>query len=570
VIVHPGLMLIAGAVIVGFVPAPARSVAALGAAIGALAATLVLPDDGLLWATAVAGYPLEPLRVDPLGRLFALIFSLIAVVGLVFALHVRRAAETAAVLVYAGGAIGVALAGDWLTAFVFWEVMGAASVAVIWHGGTTRAGAAGLRYLLMHAFGASLLLAGLVLHVAAGGDVSFAAWFAAWMNGWTLPAALMLTGVAVNAAVPPLHAWMTDAYPEASVTGTVFLSAFTTKSAVYLLIRAFPGTDLLLWAGVAMALYGVVYAVLENDIRRLLAYHIVSQVGYMVAGVGMGTAMALNGAAAHAFCHILYKALLLMGAGAVIQATGRRTLTELGGIAARMPVVTALYMVGAFSISGVPLFNGFVSKSVVVSAASEGGWPSAELLLTLASVGTFLHTGLKLPWFTFFGPDRSLPVAPVPRNMTVGMALAALLCVALGVAPGWLYARLPFQPFEYHPYTIDHLSASLQLLIGTGVGFWLLLPQLSGEPTVSLDTDWIYRRPVRRVLGALVAAVIAGGEWGRALGGRLAESAVRAARLAGPAAAPDADAYRAPAGLTMVWVLVVFVLIAIYGWLSAS
>jgi multicomponent Na+:H+ antiporter subunit D len=296
----------------------------------------------------------------------------------------------------------------------------------------------------------------------------------------------------------------------------------------------------------------------------------VSQVGYMVAGVGMGTPMARDGAAAHAFCHILYKALLLMGAGAVIQATGRRTLTELGGVGARMPLVTALYMVGAFSISGVPLFNGFVSKSVVISAASEGGWPAAELLLTLASVGTFLHTGLKLPWFTLFGPDRGLPVAPVPRNMLAAMVLGSALCIVLGVAPGWLYARLPFQPFEYHPFTVDHVTASIQLLIGTGVGFWLLLPQLSGEPTVSLDTDWVYRRPLRRALGAVVDAVVAAGERARALGTRVTAGAVGAARLAGPEVAPDPDAYRAPASLTMMWVLVAFVLIAIYGWLSAS
>jgi multicomponent Na+:H+ antiporter subunit D len=266
VTVHPALVLIGAAAVIGLVPAAARPAAVLAASVGALAATLGLPDDGLVWATAVAGQSLELLRVDPLSRLFAIIFSLITVVGVIFAAHVPRASEIAAVLVYAGGAIGVALAGDWMTTFVFWEVMGAASMAVIWHR-TERSGAAGLRYLLMHAVGASLFLGGLVLHVAAGGDVSLAAWFGTWTKGWTLPAALILAGVAVNAAIPPLHAWMTDAYPEASVTGTVFLSAFTTKSAVYVLIRAFPGTDLLLWAGVAMALYGVVYAVLENDIR---------------------------------------------------------------------------------------------------------------------------------------------------------------------------------------------------------------------------------------------------------------------------------------------------------------
>jgi multicomponent Na+:H+ antiporter subunit D len=317
-----------------------------------------------------------------------------------------------------------------------------------------------------------------------------------------------------------------------------------------------------------MALYGVVYAVLENDIRRLLGYHIVSQVGYMVAGVGMGTALSLNGAAAHAFCHILYKALLLMGAGAVLEATGRRNLTELGGLARRMPAVTLLYMIGAFSISGFPLFNGFVSKSIIVSAAGEGGWPAAELLLTLASVGTFLHTGLKLPYFTFFGPDRGIVPKPVPQTMIAAMAVAAVLCFGLGVAPGWLYARLPYAPFEYHPYTLDHVTASVQLLLGTGVGFWLLIRKLGGEPTVTLDTDWLYRRPLPALTAATVSAIGVTGAAAQARGRSMAEGLARAARIRDPNAPPHADAYRTPLRTTVIWVLVSFVALALYGWAS--
>ena len=564
--VHPALVLFATALVIALVPRRASGAALLGGAVAALLSVIALPGDGLLWAPEIAGYRLELLRVDALSRLFALIFALIASIGAVFALQAQRPGEHAAVAVYAGGAIGVALAGDWLAAFAFWELMAAASLAVIWAANTAPSGAAGFRYLLVHAFGGSLLLAGLVLYVGGGGEPSFEAWTPAWRAGWSWAAALMLAGVAVNAAIPPLHAWLTDAYPEASVTGTVFLSAFTTKTAVYLLIRAFPGSDLLLWAGVAMALYGVVYAVLENDIRRLLAYHIISQVGYMVAAVGMGTAMALNGAAAHAFCHILYKALLLMGAGAVIAATGRRTLTGLGGLAGRMPAVTTLYMIGAFSISGVPLFNGFTSKSIIVSAAAEGGWPVPELLLTLASVGTFLHTGLKLPYYTFFGPDRGIIPEPLPRTMIAGMSLAALLCIALGVFPGVLYARLPFSPFEYHPYTVDHVVAMVQLLIGTGIGFRLLLGMLGGEPTVSLDADWFYRRPLRRAVARLVVAIGAAGQTARAAGPRVGAALARAARMRGPGESPDRDIYRAPVGSTLLWVLAAMALMAIYGW----
>jgi multicomponent Na+:H+ antiporter subunit D len=376
-----------------------------------------------------------------------------------------------------------------------------------------------------------------------------------------------------------LHAWLTDAYPAASTTGSVFLSAFTTKTAVYVLIRLFPGAEVLVWAGVIMALYGVVYAVLANDTRNLLAYHIISQVGYMVAGVGMGTALALNGAVAHAFCHILYKSLLFMGAGAVIHATGKRTLTELGGIARYMPAVVLLYMVGAVSISGFPLFNGFISKSMIISAAAEGHVPIAELLLTLASIGTFLHTGLKLPYFTFFGPDRGIRPGPIPTNMLLAMGLGAFGCTALGVFPGWLYARLPFGA-TYHPYTVDHVISTLQLLLGTGIGFCWLLKKLGGEPTISVDTDWFYRKPLLPVLNALIACA-------RQIGGALESARIRVIRALLPYAQNpflviiklgikpipshhpatvtyNENTFRLPIGLTVLWIVLCFALAVLY------
>jgi multicomponent Na+:H+ antiporter subunit D len=272
----------------------------------------------------------------------------------------------------------------------------------------------------------------------------------------------------------------------------VFLSAFTTKAAVYVLARGFGGYEVLVWVGVVMALYGVVYAVVENDIRRLLGYHIISQVGYMVAGVGVGTADAINGATAHAFAHILYKGLLLMGAGAVLQATARSKLTELGGLARSMPIVLILYLVGAFSISSVPLFSGFVSKELVVEAAALDGRGAVVQLLKLASVGTFLHTGLKLPYFTWYGPRRDLTPAPIPWTMYVAMGLTAAINVAIGVQPSLLYDVLPF-PVDYEPYTAAKVVETIQLLTFTGFGFWLLLEKVGGEPTVTLDTDWLYR-----------------------------------------------------------------------------
>lgn len=492
-VLHPSVILIMTTLMVYILPGRWRQIAVVGGPLLALWSVLAM-EPGTLLPLKFWGYELLVLKADALSLVFALIFSIMALLGALYALHVRNRGEHIAALLYVAGSLGVVFAGDWLTLFFFWELMSASSVFLVWYRGNPRSTAAGFRYLLVHFLGGNLLLLGIVLLAGTGKLVVDSLTDSSHPAFWPI-----LLGVAINAAIPPLHAWLTDAYPEGTITGSVYLSAFTTKVAVYVLVRVFPGTQILLWAGVIMALYGVVYAVLENNIRRLLAYHIVSQVGYMVAAVGMGSEMALNGAVAHAFSHILYKSLLFMGAGAVIYATGREKLTELGGIARFMPLTVILYNVGAFSISGVPLFNGFISKSIVVSAAGESGLWMAELLLTLASVGTFLHTGLKLPYFTFFGEERGIKPGAIPVNMYVAMVGGAFLCILYGLFPNLLYARLPY-PLEYEPYTLDHVMSALQLLIATGIGFWLYLSKLGGEPTVSLDTDWFYRKPLAQLL----------------------------------------------------------------------
>lgn len=487
--VHPSLILAVGALATALSRGRVRDAVVLATPLLALLSVVSLAS-GTTLTYPFLNYPLTLLRADPLSLAFGLVFSIIAVIGAIYALHVRNPGEQVAGQLYAAGTLGVVFAGDWITLFVFWELMAVSSTFLVWYRRRTSSLNAGFRYLLVHAFGGNALLAGIIIHLVHGGSLAVGPISRDPLAFW-----LVLLGFSVNAAVVPLHSWLTDAYPEATVTGAVLMSAFTTKVGVYALIRVFSGTELLVWAGVVMALYGVVYAVLENDIRRLLAYHIVSQVGYMVAAVGMGTFMAVDGAVAHAFSHILYKALLFMGAGAVIYATGREKLTDLGGLAGAMPTVLTLYMIGAFSISGVPLFNGFISKSIVVSAAVEDGRPSVELLLTLASVGTFLHTGLKLPYFTFFAERKGLKPKRVPPNMLIAMGIASLLCIIYGVYPSLLYSRLPY-PIDFRPYTADHILSVLQLLVATGIGFWLLLGKLAPIPTISLDTDWVYRKPL--------------------------------------------------------------------------
>ena len=504
---HPGLLLILGAWVLVFLKGRVKRVVMLVLPAAALVDCLLM-TPGTYGVASFLGQDLVFGRVDTLSLVFSYVFSLMAFLGMVYALHVEDDSQHVTALTYAGGALGVTFAGDFLSLYIFWELMAVSSTLLVWRRREASAVAAGFRYLLVHVVGGLILLAGIVLHWSETGSLAFGDMGAASGGAW----ALILVAFLLNAAVPPLGAWLPDAYPEATVTGAVFMTAFTTKSAVYVLIRGFAGTELLVWLGAAMAVYGVVYAVLENDARRLLAYHIISQVGYMVCGVGIGTALAINGATAHAFAHILYKALLFMGAGAVLQVTGLRRLSDMGGLYKTMPVTLGLYMVGAFAISAVPLFSGFVSKSMVVSAAGEEHLTLAFLLLTLASAGTFLHTGLKLPYYMFFAKDSGVRVQEPPRNMLVAMGLAAVACVLIGVFPALLYRQLP-NAVVYVPYTIPHVTSTLGMLGFTALGFFLLLKHLDPERTVSLDTDWFYRRGTAGFV-ALVQSPLARLEYG--------------------------------------------------------
>ena len=511
----PALPLLAGAIVLPLLPRRARPWVFLAATALALVLAWTAPD-GTHGVLRSAGLELVLFRVDALSRVFGVIFAFIALAGGIYAFHVREAVQPAAALFYAGGSLGVVFAGDFYTLLVFWEIMAVASAVLVWAARTPESTKAGWRYLMVHLFGGVLLFAGILMHAAGTGGTAVAA-FAP--GGASAAAWLILCGVAVNAAVPPLHAWLPDAYPRSTVTGSVFLSAFTTKVAVYVLLRVFPGWEILLGLGVLMAIYGVVYAMLADDIRTILSYHIISQVGYMLAGAGIGTALAVNGAAAHAYNNLLYKTLLFMGAGAVIQATGKKKLSELGGLARAMPWTVGLYIVGGLSISGAPLFNGFISKSMVIAAAGEAHHDWAVLLLLLASVGTFLSVGLKLPYFAWFGggKEAAAPASPVPRNMTLAMALTAVLCIAHGVVPPLLYRFLP-HPVDFEAYSASHVIEVVEILAFSFAAFWLLRNFLRPKAGVLLDTDWVYRRP-----GAAAARLVV------SLNGRFFDATDRAA-----------------------------------------
>jgi len=482
----PGLILVLGAALIPFLSTRLRTAWVLSLPLVTLALIGSLPD-GTLLSFQYLDYQIVPLKADNLGRLFAIIFAIMAFAGTLFALNQERITELTAAFVYAGSAISVALSGDLISVFVFWEIMAVASTIVIWSTGTKHSYLSSMRYVLVHLFGGVVLMVGIAAHVADSGTLAFTAMRPSSLGTW-----MILIGFLINAGAPPLSAWLPDAYPESSWSGTVFLSAFTTKAAVYVLIRGFPGAEILVFVGLYMIFYGIIYALLENDMRRILAYSIVNQVGFMVVGVGIGTEMSLNGSAAHAFTHIIYKALLLMSAGSVLYMTGKRKCTDLGGLFQSMPVTMICGVVGALSISSFPLTSGFVSKSMISEAAADGQMVTVWFLLAAASAGVFLHAGIKFPWFVFFQKDSGMRPPDPPWNMRAAMILFAVLCIGIGVAPGLLYAILPF-PVDYVPYTGPHVINMLQLLLFSGLAFFVLLPMMKRKLTLSLDFDWFYR-----------------------------------------------------------------------------
>lgn len=486
----PAFVFILGAVLIPFLKGKTKAVYMLALPV-VVFITLLNLTSGNTWIVEFWGYELIMGRVDKLSMIFAYVFTIMTFLGVLFALHVKDNLQHVSGLVYAGSTLGVVLAGDFLSLYFFWEIMAVSSTFLIIASRTKESREAGFRYILVHLIGGLFLLAGIVLYVQKTGTIAFD-----YIGLTGIESYLIFIGIALNAAAIPLHAWLPDAYPMGTPTSTVFLSAFTTKSAVYLLIRTFPGADILLIIGALMVSLPIFYAVLENDIRRVLSYSLMNQVGFMMVGIGIGTELALNGAVAHAFCHIIYKALLFMAAGSVLQMTGKIKCTELGGLYKTMPLTCLFCMVGAASISAFPLFSGFVSKSMIISASAHEKIFLIWMVLQFASTGVVDHAGIKVPFFTFFGHDSGIRAKEPPLNMLIAMGIAAFLCVGLGVYFQPLYNLLPF-PVHYEPYTGAHVVGQLQLLLFGALAFTLLI--LSGYyvPEVrskNLDADWTYRK----------------------------------------------------------------------------
>jgi multicomponent Na+:H+ antiporter subunit D len=513
-------LLILGAALVPLLRGGARAVYLLALPVAAFAWLLLLPH-GEFGRFELFGRTLTTMRVDRLSLLFGYIFVIALFLSAIYALHVRSATQHAAALVYGGAALGAVFAGDLLTLFVYWELTALSSVLLVWARGTERAYGAGMRYVVIQLGSGMLLLAGAALHLNGGGTLEFGRIGLESAGG-----VLMLAAFGVKCAFPLLHNWLQDSYPEATETGTVVLSAFTTKLGIYALARGFPGTEELIWIGAAMTAFPIFYAVIENDLRRVLAYSVNNQLGFMVVGIGIGTELALNGAVAHAFADILFKMVLFMSMGAVLLRAGTVNGSELGGLYKSMPWTTGFCIVGAASISAFPLFSGFVTKSMIMTAAAGEGHALTWLILLFASAGVFHHAGIKIPYFAFFGHDSGIRCREAPPHMLIAMALAAALCVGIGSYPAALYSLLPY-PVDYVPYTATHVLDQLQLLVFSALAFAVLMrtgiypPELRA---VNLDFDWFYRRLGRDVTQASASAVsswlAAGDRAARALAGR--------------------------------------------------
>jgi multicomponent Na+:H+ antiporter subunit D len=489
----PAFIFLAGAVLIPFLKGRLKPTFLLALPVVAGFDLLFLPE-GSSWATTFLDYTLIFCRVDRLSLAFGYVFVLITFIGTVYALHLKDDFQHIAALVYAGGSLGVTFAGDLFTLYFFWEVMALASTALILARKTRDSRRAAFRYFMWHFFGGICLLAGIIMYTITRGSIAFDV-----IGLSDAATALIFIGFCLNAAVFPLHAWLPDAYPRATVTGAVFMSALTTKSAVYILARTFPGNDILLWAGAFMTCFPIFYAVIANDMRRVLAYSLINQVGFMVCGIGIGSPLAINGVVAHAFCHIIYKALLFMSTGAVLHMTGKIRATDLGGLYKTMPYTAICCIIGAASISAFPMFSGFVSKSLTVAAVAEAHQVAVWLMLLFASAGVFHHAGIKVPFFTFFSHDSGIRSKEPPLNMCIAMGLAAFICIFLGIYPAPLYSILPF-PVQYTPYTSFHVLGMLQLLMFGALAFTMLV--LSGYyppemRAVNLDTDWFIRLPGR-------------------------------------------------------------------------
>jgi len=497
---YPVSYLVLGAIAIFLRPYFANTIGVLSI-VSSMLCLLVVSDSQIL-NYKIMSFDNVFYEISDLSFLFCVVFLIIGLFGKIFSFYRENSNEKGYVLLYIASALGVVLSGDFLTLYVFWEAMAITSTFVIWSTRNQLSLDSGNRYIILHLIGGLILLIGLIGLYSQTYDltireISLNTWYS-WF---------ILIGLLLNAGAPPFSQWIPDAYPEGSYSSSVFLSAYTTKTSVYVLIVTFAGNSILIYVGIYMILYGIVYALLENDIRRILSYSIVNQVGFMIVGIGIGTELAINGTSAHAFSHIIYKGLLLMSAGSVLYVTGKRKCSDVGGLYKTMPITAACGIIGAFAISAFPFTSGFISKSMIVESSYIEGLEIIWYFLLIGSAGVFLHAGIKFPWFVFFHRDKKLEATDPPIFMTIPMVSLSFICIILGIFPNLLYVLLPYS-VDYVPYTGNHVVSQLHLLLFSGLAFFMALKYLERTLTITLDIDYLYRRNytlLRLILSRIVS-----------------------------------------------------------------
>ena len=491
----PGLIMMIGALLIPFLPHVIRQIYMLILIlISAYALTL---GFGVHSKIELMDIEFIIFQSDTLTLPFAIIFHIAAILNVIYGAHEKHWNQHVAIMSYSGAAIAAVHAGDLFTLFVWWEATAFTSVFLILASKTQRSYKSAFRYILIQVGSGMFLLGGAVLLMSETGNAGFGNFDINSLHGQ-----LIFIAFGIKAAFPLLNGWLQDSYPEASEIGTVALSTFTTKLAIFCFAKSFAGTEILIIIGAIMTFYPIFFAVIENDLRRVLTYSLNNQLGFMIVAIGIGTELAVNGAVAHAFAHILYKGLLFMGMGAVLYRVGTCKASELGGLFKFMPITAICTIIGAISISAFPLFSGFVAKSLIMSALGKEGLVFVYFMLLFASAGVLHHSGIKIPFFAFFAHESGIKTKEAPLNMIVAMIIASALCILIGIFPSYFYSILPYQ-IEYQPYDFSHVVGQLQLLTFAAFAFICLWHFKIYPPELNstvLNSDWIYRKMLPGVL----------------------------------------------------------------------
>ena len=495
----PGLVMFLGAFLVPFFPHIYRQFYMLFLVF--LSASALVSPEGSHFIIQLQDIKFILHHSDNLSFPFAIVFHIAAFLVIIYGSHIKDWKEQLAILSYSGAAIAALHAGDLFTLFLWWEATAFTSVILIFCGKTYRAYKSAIRYIIIQVGSGILLLSGAILLFQNSNEAIFQE-----LNINSTAGLLVFIAFGIKAAFPLFNGWLQDSYPEASEVGTVALSAFTTKLAIYALARSFAGVEILIYIGALMTFFPIFFAVIENDLRRVLAFSLNNQLGFMVVAIGIGTELAINGAVAHAFAHIIYKGLLFMSMGAVFYRVGTCKASELGGLFKYMPITAVCSMVGAVSISAFPLFSGFVAKSLIMSSLGYEGLTFIYFMLLFASAGVLHHSGIKIPFFAFFAHNSGLKPKEAPTNMIVAMILSSLLCILIGIFPSQFYQILPYNTY-YQPYDFSHVLSQLQLLMFAVFAFICLWHFKIYPPELNstvLNSDWFYRVLFYKIVNILI------------------------------------------------------------------